>query len=266
MKILGCFKVVPDYDLVAEEDWKPDEQLHIDTGYVKLLWNCYDEGALEMMLKLSDLSESFGVVYELSAMTVGKKKHESFLKTLYALGFDHAIRAEAEEDKIFVPEQIAEIVASYVKNGQAQDVIVMGTGSSDGNNRKTPCLLAEKLGWPCITQVTGIEPVDEKHLKVTSETADGKRIWTVKTPCVLAVGNAPSAYLRVPTLKDTMSRGKKPIEYMDNISWEESSDVELVELYMVEHSRKAKVIEGETAEEKAAIFYENYLKGRLEEL
>lgn len=50
MKILGCFKVVPDYDLVAEEDWKPDEQLHIDTGYVKLLWNCYDEGALEMML------------------------------------------------------------------------------------------------------------------------------------------------------------------------------------------------------------------------
>ena len=51
MKILGCFKVVPDYDLVAEEDWKPDEQLHIDTGYVKLLWNCYDEGALEMMLK-----------------------------------------------------------------------------------------------------------------------------------------------------------------------------------------------------------------------
>ena len=56
MRILGCFKVVSDYDLVADEDWIPDEQLHIDTGYVKLLWNCYDEGALEMMLKLSDLS------------------------------------------------------------------------------------------------------------------------------------------------------------------------------------------------------------------
>lgn len=266
MKILGCFKVVPDYDLVAEEDWKPDEQLHIDTGYVKLLWNCYDEGALEMMLKLSDLSESFGVVYELSAMTVGKKKHESFLKTLYALGFEHAVRAEAEEDKIFVPEQIAEMVASYIKNEKEQDVVVMGTGSSDGNNRKTPYLLAENLGWPCITQVTGIEPVDEEHLKVISETADGKRIWTVKTPCVLAVGNAPSAYLRVPTLKDKMSRGKKPIEYVDHILPEESSNVELVELHTVEHNREAKVIEGGTAEEKAAIFYENYLKGRLEEL
>ena len=52
----------------------------------------------------------------------------------------------------------------------------------------------------------------------------------------------------------------------DDISWEESADVELVELHMVEHSREAKVIEGGTAEEKAAIFYENYLKGRLEEL
>lgn len=85
MRILGCFKVVSDYDLVADEDWIPDEQLHIDTGYVKLLWNCYDEGALEMMLKLSDLSEGFGVVYELNALTVGKKKHENFLKILYAL-------------------------------------------------------------------------------------------------------------------------------------------------------------------------------------
>ena len=263
MRILGCFKVVSDYDLVADEDWIPDEQLHIDTGYVKLLWNCYDEGALEMMLKLSDLSEGFGVVYELNALTVGKKKHENFLKILYALGFEHAARAESEEDKVFVPEEIAGMIASYVQKEQNQDVIVMGTGSSDGNNRKTPYLTAEKLGWPCITQVVGMEPVDEAHLKVISETTDGKRIWTVKTPCVLAVGNAPCVYLRVPTLKDKMSRGKRPIEYVTEFPEEkEDSGVELVDLHVVKHNRDAKVIEGETPEEKAATFYENYLKGR----
>lgn len=267
MRILGCFKVVSDYDLVADEDWIPDEQLHIDTGYVKLLWNCYDEGALELMLKLSDLSEGFGVVYELNALTVGKKKHENFLKILYALGFEHAARAESEEDKVFVPEEIAGMIASYVQKEQNQDVIVMGTGSSDGNNRKTPYLTAEKLGWPCITQVVGMEPVDEAHLKVISETTDGKRIWTVKTPCVLAVGNAPCVYLRVPTLKDKMSRGKRPIEYVTEFPEEkEDSGVELVDLHVVKHNRDAKVIEGETPEEKAATFYENYLKGRLEEL
>ena len=57
MKILGCFKIVPDLDLIAEEDWTADDRLRVDTGYAKLLWNCFDEGALEMMLKLSDLSE-----------------------------------------------------------------------------------------------------------------------------------------------------------------------------------------------------------------
>ena len=101
MKILACFKIVPDLDLVAEEDWKADEELRVDTGYVRPIWNCFDESALEMMLKLSDLSEGFDVVYELSALTVGKKKDESFLKTLYALGYSHGIRIEKEDGCLF---------------------------------------------------------------------------------------------------------------------------------------------------------------------
>ena len=193
MKILGCFKIVPDLDLIAQEDWIADGQLQVDTGYAKLLWNCFDEGALEMMLKLSDLSEGFDVVYELNALTVGRLRHEPFLKTLYALGFSHAVRAEAEEDVDlrFAPGLIADVAAKYIKENAPQDVVVMGTQSSDGSNMKTPLLLAEKLGWPCITQVTALEPVDEKHLKVTSQ-EDGKTaVQVVTVPVVLAVGNAP---------------------------------------------------------------------------
>ena len=168
MKILGCFKIVPDLDFIAQEDWMADGQLQVDTSYAKLLWNCFDEGALEMMLKLSDLSEGFDVVYELNALTVGRLRHETFLKTLYALGFSHAVRVEAEEDVDlrFCPGLIADVTAKYVKETASQDVIVMGTQSSDGSNMKTPLLLAERLGWPCITQVTALEPVDEKHLRV----------------------------------------------------------------------------------------------------
>ncbi|MFR1053026.1 MAG: hypothetical protein ACLSFB_00470 [[Clostridium] scindens] len=50
MKILGCFKIVPDLDFIAQEDWMADGQFQVDTSYAKLLWNCFDEGALEMML------------------------------------------------------------------------------------------------------------------------------------------------------------------------------------------------------------------------
>ncbi|BDF32769.1 electron transfer flavoprotein subunit YgcR [Lachnospiraceae bacterium] len=273
MKILGCFKIVPDLDLIAEEDWIADGQLQVDTSYAKLLWNCFDEGALEMMLKLSDLSEGFDVVYELNALTVGRRRHETFLKTLYALGFEHAVRAEAEEDVDirFCPEVIAHIVADYVSETAPQDVVIMGTQSSDGGNMKTPLLLAETLGWPCITQVTGIEPVDEGHLKVTNEEDGRVAEQVVAVPCVLAMGNAPSAYLRVPTLKDKMKLGKKPIEHIQP-DWEKILEqgtdqaVELTRLEAVDDSRDTVLIEGDTPEEKARELYESYLKGRLDKI
>lgn len=269
MKILGCFKIVPDLDLVADEDWVADDQLHIDTSYVKILWNCFDESALEMMLKLSDLSEGFNVVYELNAFTIGRSQHESFLKVLYALGYKHAARVDAQGDINFCPELIAEMVKNYVMRIQEQDVIVMGTQSSDGNNGKTPLLLAESLGWPCITQVIGLEPVDEEYLKVTSQIDEGEIVQMVKVPCVLSVGNAPSSYLRVPTLKDKMRLGKQPIEQLTKeqlLLTELEETVELVSLDPVDESRETITIEGNTPEEKAEILFHSYLKGRLENL
>ncbi|KMZ52523.1 electron transfer flavoprotein subunit beta/FixA family protein [Dorea sp. D27] len=271
MKILGCFKIVPDLDLIAEEDWIADGQLQVDTSYAKLSWNCFDEGALEMMLKLSDLSEGFDVVYELSVLTVGRRQHEAFLKTLYALKFEHVVRVEAEEDKDirFCPEIIADLAAGYITDTSPQDVVIMGVQSSEGSNGKTPLLLAEELGWPCITEVTALEPVDEGHLKVTSEEDGHTAVQVVGVPCVLAVGNAPSSYLRVPTLKDKMKLGKKPIEHIVP-NWdqllEKERDVELTELAAVEERRDAVVIEGDTPEEKARQLYESYLKGRLEKI
>lgn len=268
MKILGCFKVVPDLDLIVDEDWAVKEQLQIDTGYAKLVWNCFDESALEMMLRLSDLSESLDVVFELSTLTIGKQKHESFLKILYALGFTHGIRVCEEEDALFQPEHIAEEISQYVKTRARQDVIVTGVQSSDGGNSKVPYLLAEKLKWPCLPYVVGIDPVDEKHLKVTSQVSGGNLIQIVKTPCILAVGNAPYAYLRIPTLKDKMKLGKKLIEQVkpEELNLQiEKEKARLVVLNPVERSRKTVLIKGSTPQEKAAYLYENFLKGRLSE-
>lgn len=140
MKILGCFKVVPDLDLIVEEDWNKKNQSYVDTGYAKLVWNCFDEGALEMMLRLSDLSEGLNVVYKLSALTIGRQKTEGFLKTLYALGFSEGARicVETEEDILFSPEMVSEGIANYVKKVEGQDVIITGIQSSDGSNKKTP--------------------------------------------------------------------------------------------------------------------------------
>ena len=268
MNILGCFKVVSDLDLIVDEDWEVKDQLHVDTGYAKLVWNCFDEGALEMMLRLSDLSEGLNVVYKLSALTIGRQKAEGFLKNLYALGFSEGVRISVEEEEklLFSPEIVAEGIANYVKRIAGQDVIITGIQSSDGSNRKTPYLLAERLGWPCIAQVTGLEPIDEAHLKVTSQVPGGSLVQKVKTPCVLAVGNAPCAYLRVPTLKDKMKLGRRPVTNLmpEDVGMAKiCGGTRLTALNPVNRRRDTVVAKGDTPQEKAGYLYEKYLKERL---
>ena len=58
MNILVCFTTVPDVEMLADEDWVIDKNLQIDTSFLKLTLNSYDESALEIVLTLSDASES----------------------------------------------------------------------------------------------------------------------------------------------------------------------------------------------------------------
>lgn len=271
MKLLGCFKIVADMEVLESKDWEVADSLFVELGYVRPVWNCFDESALEMLLKLSDLSEGFNVLTDLWAMTIGGKNADSYLKTLYALGYEKAVRIESEEDLRFRPEWIAGIITAYVRKFSEIDGIVMGSVSSDGNNGVTPLLTAEALGWPCITQVIEMQPVDERHIRVTNMQEDGRATRTVALPCVFAVGNAASSYLRVPTLKDRMKKGKKPIEYwkaeeLSGLLKDYQEGIELQKLFTKNQSRQGIRIQGKNAREKAEVLYRDYLKERLEAL
>ena len=259
--------------MLSEEDWIADEYNDIDVSFVKTQLNCFDESALEMMLKLSDFSESFNVMVELDALTIGNQICENYLKTLYALGYKRAVRIECEEELRFWPELTAGLIAEYVSQIGSQDVVIMGNKSADGSNGKVPLLMAEHMRWPCITQVIGMELVDETCLKVEHVVDGGSQIQMIRTPCVLAIGNAPESYLRVPTLKDRMKLGKQPIEVYTPKDLQVSTDfldlkpmTHLVEISSVDHSREGIIIRGETAKEKAEELYQSYLKERLDKI
>lgn len=295
LKLLGLFRVVPDLDAVADEDWKTGKALSADTDYAKPVLNCYDESALELMLRCSDRMKERAAspgneerkkipdapeketesgiqgrtpagesrFSELTALTVGRRRDESFLKTLYALGFDHCVRIEPERKILFEPEIIAEAAAGYVR-ANPQDVVLAGQQSSDGNNRKTAFLLAEKLEWPCISEVLSLEPAEEDPacLKVVIQAEGGKWVLNVRPPCILTVGNVAGGYLRVPTLKDRMSRGRKLVEVFELGETARNAEpgAVLVQLEKAGHERETVWIEGGSPEEKAASLYENYLK------
>jgi electron transfer flavoprotein beta subunit len=261
MNILVCFKAAPDVETLADEDWKIDHRLQIDTSFLKPTLNSYDESALEIALKLLDASESSAVPLSLTALTIDGIDATPILKTLNALRFEQVVHIECHEDLRFRPVAMASILCRYVLKHAPQDVLIMGRQSSIGENAKTHLLAAEMLGWPIITQVIRIDLVDHNHLMVTSQVDDGRLRQQIQIPCVLSIGDAPNTFIRVPTLKDRMEYGRRPIEILPGKKFELSDETErLIHLEVVRHERSAVFIDGQSPDEKARILYDNHLK------
>lgn len=264
MNILICFKTVPNLDLLPAADFVADGQLRVDTGFIPAAVNCYDESALEMAREAAQNAKED---VALTALTIGGEASETTLKTLYALGYTHGVRIEPDDDIRFAPERVAAAVAAYA-GCYPQDVILTGVQSPEGDNGQMPLLLAERLGWPCVTQVTGLRLVGEGMLEVDSMTDNGGLTQKLRPPVVLAVGDAPSTCLKVPTLKDRMQRSNRPIQvlhFTDFVPVVQSGAC-LQALRQRQNARQGLVIEGGSSRDKAKVLYETYIKRVLEQL
>ncbi len=259
MHILGCFKSVPDLERMGACDWCVDETLAVETDFLPVVVNCFDEGALELMLRCAAQSETVA----LSALTVGAKKSENTLKTLYALGFAQCVRVDSAADLRFAPTYIAEEIAQYLTEHPEITVVVLGDRTADGANGATAPLLAERLGWQCITQVTDFTEADGA-LRVTAQTDEGVRVQTVQGAAVLSVGNVAGGYLRTPTMKDRRERGRRPIE-VRAAAQIPSEKATLSALQVPDTARACVRIKGETPEKCAEQFYEQYWKAWVRE-
>jgi len=273
MRILVPFKIVADLDLLRGKKWTITNNRPEDPAFVKKIINPYDESALELALKLTDNCNQHGLETDLHTLTIDNKPADLFLKKLIATGFNLASRIDCASDLQFNPSAKAAIIAAYLEKFGPFDLIIMGMQSSDEDNAKTPYLTAEKTGWPCISGVTGFTGCETGSFRILSVNDQGTIEQTIRPPYVLAVGNAPNAYLRIPTLKAIRAAGEKEIKIISleslNITSDQLTtkvDPELIDLVAIDNSRKSILIEGPSAEEKASILYDNYLKGRLSSL
>lgn len=263
MKVLVCFKAVPELEALTGSDWRPGPRFQIETRFVKTVINPLDESALELALKLRDQGVQTCRDVSLTAVTIGDAGAEAIIKTLNALKFTRAVRIDSAADLRFNAEEAAAQLAAFIRAAGDFDCVAMGGRSADGDNARTPLLLAEALGRPCLTQVTAFRLQGNERLEVTSLSDDGERVQVVKPPLVLAVGNAPAAYLRVPTLKDRLAHGKQEAETVSASVVSARPSYEITALKYEQHEREAVIIEGSGPAAKAARLYDEYLKGRL---
>lgn len=263
MNILVCFKAVPDLESLSGSDWQADDRFRIETRYVKTILNPQDESALELALKFRDRAGAFGLESRLEALSLAPPSTEPIFRTLAALKFDRLMRLDSERDLRFKPEAVAGHLCSFIRRNEPYDLIIMGGRSADGDNAAVPFLLAEMLGLPCLNQVCAFSPLGDSLIKIAAATDEGELIMAAQTPLVMAVGNAPSSYLRVPTLKDRLNHGKKEIERPPLFEDEASEQLlNLISLVREESHRAGEIIDGPSPAAKAAIIYDRYLRGR----
>lgn len=213
MDVLVAFKMVPDLDLVVGE-MVTGEENRVETSYLRPVVNPYDEGALELALGLRDQAEAAGEALTLTAVSAGDNVADRILKTLLALRFARAVRLAATPDEAASPDRVARRIADFAGSG-GFDLLMLGSQSSDGGSGLVPALVAEALGWPCVAGVVGLRPDGDGGLELSRRYAGGRLVSRLRPPAVLVIADVVANCLRVPTLKDRMTHGKRPVEVIE---------------------------------------------------
>jgi electron transfer flavoprotein alpha/beta subunit len=276
MKALVCFKTIPDPDMFGNQEWEAMDTHQPDLRFVKRIFNCFDESGLEIALRLSGRAKASDLPFDLQALTIDDVRADLFLRHLLAVQYDRAVRIDPGPDPDLYPDlrfnalAVSFLIASYIKSLGEQGLVILGTRGGISDNGQTGPLVAERLGWPCIRDVSEVDFVSPHSLRVSSRTDNTIITQTVRLPLVLTIGNAPeSPFLRVPTLKQKLRAAKKKIEVLEfpdlgmdpetdqNIDWKTAlkNDKTLTDLRLRNRGRTCVFVEGKGPKEKAEHLY-----------
>jgi len=251
MNIVCCIKQVP-----AAEDCRfdPEKGTLIREGLDTEI-NPYDLFALEAAVRLKEACGG-----RVTVISMGPPQAEEALRDAISRGADHAILlsdpAFAGSDTLAT----SYILAKAVETMEDWDMVLCGKQTTDGDTAQVGPGLSVRLGCPCITCVTAINPLKGGRLLVTRRLEEGDYSVEVDLPLVLTV-EMGAFDPRVPSLKGKMRARKAeiPVYTRDNMTVDEQkiglpgSPTRVDSTYVPEFKGVHEFITGSTQEQVAAI-------------
>jgi len=196
MRILVCFKVLPCWEKVLESDWEHFAP-GTDISYAGTAFNCLDEAALELALRIREQAAKRGEAALCTAATVGKIPSAPLIETLYAAGFDEV--AVLEDDRAdFDPGLVSSRLSDYLKE-RSFDLIICGPYSGMADTGAVPFLLAARLGLPTLAGARELS-LGEKGIEAVIPDEKGLWLRCVRLPALVSVDGS-SAVLRAVSLR-----------------------------------------------------------------
>lgn len=255
MQIAVCIKSVPDPDYYDKITIEPIKKTLVREGIPSVI-NSADKHALEQALQLK---EQFGG--EVTVISMGPPAAKQQMLEALALGADKAYMIS--DRKVGGADTLATsyTLSQMIKATGEYDLILAGNESADGATSHVPSQLAEWLGLGHSMNVVAMEMEDESYALVTKQFENGRGIYRLALPCVIAV-NQRINKVRYVNAMAVLKAKKKPLEI-----WSVENLPELDETYIglngspskngeletVESSKNCQMLEGDETEIATAI-------------
>lgn len=236
MNILVCLKQTFDTEeriSVKDGDVNEDDN-------VQWVINPYDEYAVEAAIQLKE--EHGGVV---TVITVGPERAEQALRTAMAMGADKGIRVA--DDVLGDEHTIAKVLAAAIQ-GLDYDIILGGYMTIDNGAAQVGPRLAEALGIPHISTITGLE-VHGNEVKVEKDIEGDVAYMKASLPILLTAQqglNEP----RYPSLPGIMKAKRKPLDRiaMSDLNVDETdiaAKTESIEVFLPPKKSAGRILAGD---------------------
>jgi electron transfer flavoprotein beta subunit len=218
-----------------------------------LVMSIFDGNALETALKVREAAGG-GII---SALSIGAKSSEEMLRKALAVTADQAVLlSDPAFEELDSAGKARVLAAAIRKLTPAVDLVLCGRQAGDVENGQVGSMLAEELGWPCLTFVARIE-VAPDGLRLYRQVEEGWEVYRAQPPLCCTVTNDGGNVLRLAKVRDVMQAHRKPLPTWgaddlglgpDDLGGQRTR---VSDLYIPERESRCEFVGGGTPAEKA---------------
>ena len=238
MNIAVLIKMVPD----TESKLEVNDGTLIDQNF-KYMVNPYDEFAVEQAVQFK---EAEGGKVTLLSLFSEDSSIDTDLRKMLAIGADEIVVLRQNGYRGDKPLANAKVLSDAIKELDI-DLVLCGIQGIDYYQAATGTMVAQMLGIPNISGVTGLE-YNSGTLKAKRQIEGGLQTVETPTPAVITCQKDMNK-VRFPALKDIMMSKRKPFENK-NVDSIDSNDAITSESSLPPARDGGEMIDGENAEDR----------------
>jgi|TARA_B100001964_G_scaffold243675_1_gene322367 electron transfer flavoprotein beta subunit len=211
--------------------------------------NGYDEQALEAALRIKDAWRDGEC--EVLVLSAGADFNLDVMKGALAAGADDLILVRDAALDTWDSHFLARVLAAAIRHLGGADLVLCGRQASDWDQAQAPLMLAELLGWACLTLARWVE-VQARRVQIERVLSDGFQVMESDLPAVVTV-TSELGDLRYPLMRARLMAKKRRPQTLTlselGVEAPATPAMEVLKLSLHEETRDCQFVESATGAE-----------------